>query len=163
MDDILAGNTVDDAEAPLEAGNDAELQAEEPVDAVPEQANGVSNNSEEHETIRAWKEKQASALAERDAKADAADEELKKQAAEELAKLKADHAKGIEERAARNKEDEESFISQRDNATPGSEWERVAFHCNFNVKANNNQKDFSRMRSILLQVRALGKSFPHTV
>jgi hypothetical protein len=44
---------------------------------------------------------------------------------------------------------------QRDNAAPGSEWERVAFHVDFNVKANRNEKDVARMRSILLQV---GKS-----
>jgi hypothetical protein len=37
---------------------------------------------------------------------------LKKKAADELAKWKAEHAKGITDRAVSNKEDEENFIQQ---------------------------------------------------
>eukprot|EP00045_Choanoeca_perplexa_P020346 m.4125 g.4125 ORF g.4125 m.4125 type:complete len:171 (-) comp6723_c0_seq1:2477-2989(-) len=166
MDDILDGN-VPEEEVPVEAAEasgdelgavamDEPVEAvEQPAESMPEPMNGLTTE-EEHETIRAWKAKQAEALAERDAKAESDNEELKKQAAEELSKWKAEHAKGISDREASNKEDEASFIQQRDNAAPGSEWERVAFHVDFNVKSNRNEKDVSRMRSILLQVKQHG-------
>jgi len=36
---------------------------------------------------------------------------------------------------------------------PGTEWERIAKLCDFNPKGSKHQKDVSRMRSIILQVK----------
>ena len=47
---------------------------------------------------------------------------------------------------------EAELVGPRD-LTPGQEWERVAKLCEFNPKANKNQKDIGRMRSILLQLK----------
>ena len=48
---------------------------------------------------------------------------------------------------------EEAFIEERDNTTPGHEWEKVANICDFNPKSNKNTKDVSRMRSMFLQLK----------
>lgn len=49
---------------------------------------------------------------------------------------------------------EAEIIASRDAAQVGHEWERVAKLCDFNPKANKNTKDVTRMRSILLQLKA---------
>ena len=44
-------------------------------------------------------------------------------------------------------------MATRDNQTVGHDWERISKLCDFNPKANKNQKDVGRMRSILLQLK----------
>lgn len=51
---------------------------------------------------------------------------------------------------------EEAFIKERDEETPGQEWERIARLCDFNPKNNKNTKDVSRLRSILLHLKQTG-------
>ena len=51
------------------------------------------------------------------------------------------------------REAEAAFVQERDDTVPGHEWERICRLCEFNPKAARNQKDVSRMRSILLQLK----------
>ena len=51
------------------------------------------------------------------------------------------------------REAEAAFCQERDETIPGHEWERICRLCEFNPKAARNQKDVSRMRSILLQLK----------
>jgi hypothetical protein len=51
------------------------------------------------------------------------------------------------------RESEAEFIKERDESLPGHEWERICRLCEFNPKNNRSQKDASRMRSILLQLK----------
>ena len=51
------------------------------------------------------------------------------------------------------REAEQDFIAQRDETIPGHEWEKIGRLCDFNPKSVRNQKDVSRMRSILLQLK----------
>jgi len=45
-------------------------------------------------------------------------------------------------------------MEQREAPTqPGQEWDKISKLCDFNPKANKNQKDISRMRTILLQLK----------
>lgn len=48
---------------------------------------------------------------------------------------------------------EAEIIANRDAAQVGHEWERVTKLCDFNPKANKNNKDVNRMRSLLLQLK----------
>ena len=50
-------------------------------------------------------------------------------------------------------EGEAAFIQERDENIPGHEWERICRHCDFNPKSSRINKDISRMRSILLQLK----------
>ncbi|KAM8961927.1 clathrin light chain A isoform 1-T1 [Pelodytes ibericus] len=48
---------------------------------------------------------------------------------------------------------EEAFVSDVDETTPGTEWERVARLCDFNPKSSKQTKDVSRMRSVLISLK----------
>lgn len=53
-----------------------------------------------------------------------------------------------------NRQGEEIFIRERDEKTPGGEWERVCRLCDFNPKTSvRSAKDISRLRSLLLQLK----------
>ena len=52
-----------------------------------------------------------------------------------------------------SREAEAEFIQERDDNVPGHEWERICWLCEFNPKGTRTQKDVSRMRSILLQLK----------
>lgn len=51
------------------------------------------------------------------------------------------------------REAEAAFVLERDESTPGHEWEKICRLCEFNPKHSRNTKDVSRMRSILLQLK----------
>merc|ERR1712109_193770 len=92
---------------------------------------------EEPETIRQWREEQAKRLEEKDAK------DWYKRYEENLNKTKES-----------NREDEKEFVFN--DISPGTEWERVTKLCDFSGKnANKNStKDMSRMKSILINLKA---------
>ncbi|XP_077331510.1 clathrin light chain A isoform X1 [Lithobates pipiens] len=48
---------------------------------------------------------------------------------------------------------EEAFVSDVEESTPGTEWERVARLCDFNPKSSKQTKDVSRMRSVLISLK----------
>lgn len=59
----------------------------------------------------------------------------------------------LEKTKANNREAEAVFVQDRDESTPGHEWEKIYRLCEFNSKQARNTKDISRMRSILLQLK----------
>lgn len=48
---------------------------------------------------------------------------------------------------------EEAMVSELDENSPGTEWERVARLCDFNPKSSKQAKDVSRMRSVLISLK----------
>lgn len=48
---------------------------------------------------------------------------------------------------------EKQFVSEENDIVPGTEWERIAKLCDFNPKAKQGNKDVSRMRSLILQMK----------
>jgi len=110
----------------------------------------------EPECLKKWKLEQEERLKAKDAEEEVRKEELREKARKELE----DWYKLYEERLAKskanNREKEEEFVAEvggMNHITPGSEWERVAKHCDFSAKAAGHTKDVSRMRSILLQLK----------
>ena len=60
------------------------------------------------------------------------------------------------DRDAANKSEESAFVEQRDETTPGSEWERVSRLVDLSSKSTRVcTKDTSRLKSLLIQVSLL--------
>lgn len=48
---------------------------------------------------------------------------------------------------------EEAFLKESREEDPGTEWEKVAQLCDFNPKSSKQNKDVSRMRSVLISLK----------
>ncbi|XP_073518532.1 clathrin light chain A isoform X3 [Phyllobates terribilis] len=119
----------------------------------------------EPESIRKWREEQRSRLEVLDANSKKQESEWKEKAVKELdewyarqdellLKTKANNRTNINhpcyslEQAA-----EEAFVSDAEETSPGTDWERVARLCDFNPKSSKQAKDVSRMRSVLISLK----------
>jgi len=110
---------------------------------------------EEPETIKQWRLDQAKRLEEKDAKEAEMMAELKKEAEKELEDWYKRYDENLAKTRAMNRENEKEFVTNENDISPGTEWERVNKLCDFSGKnANKNStKDMSRMKSILLQLK----------
>merc|ERR1712087_146243 len=109
---------------------------------------------EEPEFMRKWKEEQKARLEKKDQEETAAMEELKVKAKQELEDWYKRYETQIEKTKSCNREEETKYEGNELNGIePGSEWERVAKHCDFSAKAPGHTKDVSRLRSIMLQLK----------
>jgi len=107
----------------------------------------------EPEKIRLWREENTKRLAEKDAESEEKRQEWLAQAKKELEDWEKNRAEQLEKTRESNRLAEEQFIKDRDQSTPGSEWERVSKLCDFNPKGAKGTKDVTRMRSSLLQLK----------
>ncbi|KAI4463486.1 clathrin light chain [Holotrichia oblita] len=80
-------------------------------------------------------------------------EEWRETAKEELEEWYSNHAEQIEKTKAANRNAEKQFVADDNEIEPGTEWERIAKLCDFNPKAKQGNKDVSRLRSIILQLK----------
>merc|ERR1712062_124001 len=109
---------------------------------------------EEPEFMRKWKEEQQERLRKKDDEESAAKEELKVKAKQELEDWYKRYEAQIEKTKSSNREEETKYEGiEMTHSEPGSEWERVAKHCDFSAKAPGHTKDVSRLRSIMLQLK----------
>ena len=109
---------------------------------------------EEPEFMKKWKEEQKERLEKKDQEETAAMEELKVKAKQELEDWYKRYETQLEKTKRINREEEAKFRNDEVNhIEPGSEWERVAKHCDFSTKAPGHTKDVSRMRTIMLQLK----------
>merc|ERR1711992_320974 len=109
---------------------------------------------EEPEFMRKWKEEQKARLEKKDQEETAAMEELKVKAKQELEDWYKRYETQIEKTRNCNREEETKYEgNEMNHIEPGSEWERVAKHCDFSAKAPGHSKDVSRLRSIMLQLK----------
>eukprot|EP00057_Strongylocentrotus_purpuratus_P034725 XP_796327.1 PREDICTED: clathrin light chain A [Strongylocentrotus purpuratus] len=140
------------------------MDSETPADDL--QTNGPSdlysaissadNRANEPEKIRLWREEQKEILEKKDEEADELEVEWKVSAKKEISDWYARRdEQGVKAKAS-NRAAEEAFIQERDEITPGQEWERIARLCDFNPKNNKNLKDITRFRSILLHLKQSG-------
>lgn len=113
--------------------------------------------TKEPEKITRWREEQKLRLTNKDA-----EEEQKKAEWRELAKKELDDwyknrqeqlTKTIANNKVNNKATEAELAALREKGDSDAEWDRISKLCDFNPKANKNNKDVSRMRSILLQLK----------
>jgi len=114
----------------------------------------IKKDQEEPEFMRKWREEQQERLRKKDEEETAAMDELKQQAKQELEDWYKRYENQLEKTKSTNREDETKYENNEMNGIePGSEWERVAKHCDFSAKAPGHTKDVSRMRSIMLQLK----------
>ncbi|KAI5732443.1 hypothetical protein M8J76_000274 [Diaphorina citri] len=108
---------------------------------------------EEPEKIKKWREAQKQRLEEKDAEEEKKKEEMRKAAKKELEEWYRHHEELIAKTKAANRNAEKQFVAEVDDIEPGTEWERIAKLCDFNPKVGRTNKDVSRMRSIILQLK----------
>ena len=114
----------------------------------------IKKDQEEPEFMRRWKEEQQERLGKKAEEETAAMKELKQKAQQELAEWYKRLETQLEKTKSINREEEAKYrIDEVNHIEPGSEWERVAKHCDFSTKAPGHTKDVSRMRSIMLQLK----------
>ncbi|XP_078487363.1 clathrin light chain B-like isoform X1 [Ciona intestinalis] len=124
----------------------------------------------EPEKIRVWREENTKLLAEKDRESERKQQEWLAQARKELEDWDRNRLEQVEKTKESNRQANEAFLKQRDEglgyttaeeqflkdrdqAAPGSEWERVSKLCEFNPKSTKSTKDVTRMRSTLLHLK----------
>ncbi|XP_078487364.1 clathrin light chain B-like isoform X2 [Ciona intestinalis] len=107
----------------------------------------------EPEKIRVWREENTKLLAEKDRESERKQQEWLAQARKELEDWDRNRLEQVEKTKESNRTAEEQFLKDRDQAAPGSEWERVSKLCEFNPKSTKSTKDVTRMRSTLLHLK----------
>ncbi|KAM5193213.1 clathrin light chain A [Mantella aurantiaca] len=107
----------------------------------------------EPESIRKWREEQRSRLEVLDANSRKQEAEWKEKATKELEEWYLRQDELLQKTKANNRAAEEAFVSDVEESTPGTEWERVARLCDFNPKSSKQAKDVSRMRSVLITLK----------
>nr|CAB3231792.1 clathrin light chain B-like [Phallusia mammillata] len=117
----------------------------------------------EPEKIRQWREENTKLLTEKDRESEQRQQEWLAQAEKELKEWERNRLEQLEKTKESNRsaneafikerKAEEQFVKERDQANPGSEWERVSKLCDFNPKVAKGNKDVSRMRSSLLHLK----------
>jgi len=108
---------------------------------------------EEPECIRKWKIEQEERLRVKDEEEALRMEELRAKAKKELDDWYKRYEDQLVKTKANNRSAQEEFVAEINNIVPGSEWERVSKHCDFNPKSTRHSKDVSRMRALLLQLK----------
>jgi len=108
---------------------------------------------EEPEFIKKWKSEQVEKLRAKDEAEEKSKDELKAQARKELEDWYKHYNEQLEKTKETNRNNQETLVSEVNDIQPGTEWERVAKQCDFNSKNTRNNKDVSRMRGILLQLK----------
>lgn len=108
---------------------------------------------EEPECIKKWKVEQEERLRLKDEEEKQKMEELRAKAKKELDDWYKRYEDQLVKTKTNNRSAQEEFVAEINNIMPGSEWERVAKHCDFNPKSTRHSKDVSRMRALLLQLK----------
>jgi len=120
------------------------------------QVNGMESTENDAATpqkILMWREEQQKKIAEKDQNEESKMEEWRNTAKRELEEWYSRQAEQVEKHKKNNRVAEAEFVKERDETTPGNEWERISRLCDFNPKNNKNTKDVSKLRSILLQLK----------
>ncbi|XP_062938039.1 clathrin light chain A isoform X3 [Cynocephalus volans] len=131
----------------------------------------VDRLQSEPESIRKWREEQRERLEALDANSRKQEAAWKEKAIKELEEWYARQDEQLQKTKANNRvadeafykqpfadvigyvAAEEAFVSDIDESSPGTEWERVARLCDFNPKSSKQAKDVSRMRSVLISLK----------
>jgi len=108
---------------------------------------------EEPEKIKRWREDQKKRLENKDVEEERKKKEMKEAARKELEEWYTSHEEQVAKNRTANRSAEKELVADTDPIEPGTEWERIAKLCDFNPKGSKHQKDISRMRSIILQVK----------
>jgi hypothetical protein len=115
----------------------------------------------EPEKIRRWKEEFSSRITKKDTDEEIKRKEMREQAKKELDDFYKQRLEQMERRKDENRInnrtlEDELFNNGNSAATSDSkvyDWEKITSLCEFNPKNNRSQKDLTRYRSVLLQLK----------
>ncbi|CAL8074117.1 unnamed protein product [Orchesella dallaii] len=142
-------NGTSERASPTPSAETVQLRSTSP--SIISQGNGIPR--EEPEKIRIWREEQKTRLEIKDREEETKKDELKEAAKKELEEWYKGHEEQIVNNRKANRSAEKELVADTDPMEPGTEWERIAKLCDFNPKGSKHQKDISRMRSIILQLK----------
>jgi len=107
----------------------------------------------EPEKIKVWREEQKARLEAKDNEEETKKRELKEVAKKELDDWYKHYDEQLQKSKENNRAAEDAFVSERDEKVTGQAWEKVTRLCEFNPKNSKTNKDVSRFRGILLQLK----------
>jgi len=108
----------------------------------------------EPEVVRQWRERQATLIEERDAESQKKTDETKQKAREAIDKFYEDYNEKKQKAIEANRRQEEDYLVSRSDTTSGTVWERVVKEIDtINPKSNKNQRDTSRMKNLMLDLK----------
>ncbi|KYO29937.1 clathrin light chain B isoform X1 [Alligator mississippiensis] len=148
---------------------------------VPQESNGPTDAyaaiakadrlTQEPESLRKWREEQKQRLQELDAASKVLEQEWRERAKKDLEEWNLRQVEQMEKNRVNNRiadkafyqqpdadvigyvASEEAFLKESREEDPGTEWEKVAQLCDFNPKSSKQNKDVSRMRSVLISLK----------
>ncbi|KYO29938.1 clathrin light chain B isoform X4 [Alligator mississippiensis] len=109
--------------------------------------------TQEPESLRKWREEQKQRLQELDAASKVLEQEWRERAKKDLEEWNLRQVEQMEKNRVNNRASEEAFLKESREEDPGTEWEKVAQLCDFNPKSSKQNKDVSRMRSVLISLK----------
>lgn len=116
----------------------------------------------EPETIRKWREEFAERITKKDAEEELKRQEMREQAKKELDEFHKQRAEQMDRACGQNRASNRAFEddlvnngSSSSKASNGKvhDWDKITSLCEFNPKNNRSQKDLTRYRGVLLQLK----------
>mmetsp|Transcript_31694 Transcript_31694/g.94166 ORF Transcript_31694/g.94166 Transcript_31694/m.94166 type:complete len:173 (+) Transcript_31694:225-743(+) len=152
--DPMAFVAADPAPAPAAADPFPAPAAADPFGGM--SGGGGGGGAPERNALREWEVKHQQDLEESANKEEAAKKTKKATAAEELKKWQEDRKAADQKRIAANRADQKSSeASIKEALKPGANpWERVVGLIDTNARPNDDVRDTSRMRSLLIQLKS---------
>lgn len=131
---------------------------------VVNQSNGAPQYSalsqlSEPETIRKWREEFTTRIEKKDTEEESKRKELREQAKKELDDFYKQRGEQLERTKGQNRSNNRTFeddlLKNGNTTTNGkvNDWDKITSLCEFNPKGNRSQKDLTRYRSVLLQLK----------
>ncbi|GES85270.1 clathrin light chain [Rhizophagus clarus] len=112
---------------------------------------------EEPEIIRQWKERQREIIAQRDEASETKKRETLSIARDAIDKFYEEYNEKKARTHEQNKQDEETFLRERDDLTSGTSWERICKQVDLSTaqskSTNKHVKDVSRFKELLLSLK----------
>lgn len=112
----------------------------------------------EPETIRKWREEFTSRIEKKDTEEETKRKELREQAKKELDDFYKQRTEQLDRTKGQNRSNNHTYeddLFKNGNSTNGkvNDWDKITNLCEFNPKTNRSQKDLTRYRSVLLQLK----------
>lgn len=114
----------------------------------------------EPETIQKWREEFSTRITKKDAEEETKRHEMREEAKKELDDFYKQRVEQMERVKGQNRLNnrtlEDELFKNGDNSTSNgklNDWDKITSLCEFNPKNNRSQKDLTRYRSVLLQLK----------
>lgn len=138
-------------------GSHSPAGSNSPIPSNASQYQALSQLSEP-ETIRRWREEFTARIEKKDAEEEVKRRELRDQAKKELDDFHKQRIEQLERTKGHNRSNNhtmEDDLFKNGNSSNGkvNDWDKITSLCEFNPKSNRTQKDLTRYRSVLLQLK----------